>query len=179
MAIRIPRRRGSEVVGRFGYLEVVRHDLVTEGRGAHEAYTLRTVNWAAVAAVTEDGRFVLVRQHRYGVFAVTIEVAGGIIDPGESPEIAAVRELREETGYTGAGIESLGVVHPNPAMQDNHCYLFLVREAREVGEAASDDPYESVEPLVMSRDDLVRALWDGQITHALSVLTLERALTRT
>lgn len=177
MAIRIPRRRGVEVVGRFGHLEIVRHDLETEGRGDHEAFTIRTVNWAAVAAVTEDARFVMVRQHRYGVDAITLEVAGGIIDPGETPERAAARELREETGYAGEAIEPLGMVHPNPAMQDNHCYLFLIRGAREVG-AQDCDPYESVEPLLMTRDDLSRALVDGRITHALSVLALERALSR-
>lgn len=177
MTIRMPRRRALEVVGRFGHMEIVRHDLETEGRGAHEAFTIRTVNWAAVAAVTEDARFVLVRQHRYGVDAITLEVAGGIIDPGEAPERAAARELREETGYAGEAIEPLGVVHPNPAMQDNRCYLFLIRGAREVG-AQDCDPFESVEPVVMTRDDLARALADGEITHALSVLALERALAR-
>jgi ADP-ribose pyrophosphatase len=177
MAIRIPRRRALSVVGRFGHMEVLRHDLETEGRGAHEAFTIRTVNWASVAAVTEDGRHVMVRQHRYGVDAVTIEVAGGIIDPGEAPERAAARELLEETGYAGESIEPLGVVHPNPAMQDNRCYLFLVRGAREVG-AQNCDPYESVEPLLMTRADLSQALVDGRITHALSVLALERALLR-
>lgn len=178
MAIQIPRRRAIEVVGRFGYLEIVRHELETEGRGAHEAFTIQTVNWAAVAAVTVDGQFVLVRQHRYGVNAVTTEVAGGIIDPGETPEGAAARELREETGYAGETIEPLGVVHPNPAMQDNHCFLFLVRGAREVGEQACD-PEESVEPLLMARADVGEALFDGRITHALSVLALTRALART
>lgn len=177
MAIRIPLLRGLSVVGRFGYMEVLRHDLETEGRGAHEAFTIRTVNWASVAAVTEDGRFLLVRQHRYGVSAITVEVAGGIIDPGESPDRAALRELREETGYEAPSVEPLGVVHPNPAMQDNLCYLFLARGARRVGEQACD-PDESVEPVLMTRDEVATALADGQITHALSALALERALQR-
>lgn len=179
MAIRIPRLRGLSVVGRFGYMEVLRHDLETEGRGAHEAFTIRTVSWASVAAVTEEGRFVLVRQHRYGVNAITVEVAGGIIDPGEAPGEAAARELLEETGYAGASIEPLGVVHPNPAMQDNQCHFFLVRGAKVVGVKDAGDPYESVEPLLMDRDDVAQAIVDGRITHALSVLALTRALART
>ena len=175
MAILIPHRRAIEVVGRFGPLEVLRHDLWTEGRGAHEAFTLQLMNWAIAAAVTDDGQFVLVRQHRYGVNAVTVEVAGGLIDPGESPAQAATRELREETGYAGQAIEPLGVVHPNPALQDNHCFLFLIRGAQQVEEHAHD-PHESVEPLLMARQDVAEALFDGRITHVLSVLALTRAL---
>lgn len=178
MAIRIPHLRTLSVVGRFGHMEVLHHDLETEGRGAHEAFTIRTVNWASVAATTDDGRFVLVRQHRYGVNAVTLEVAGGIIDPGETPSEAAARELIEETGYAGATVEPLGVVHPNPAMQDNECHMFLVRGAKEVS-AQDCDPYESVESVLMDREDVIQALEDGRITHALSVLALTRALART
>jgi len=178
MAIFIPRRRASEIVGRFGFLEVLRHDMETEARGTYEAYTLRLMDWASVTAITPEGHFVLVRQHRYGVDAVTIEVAGGLIDPGEGPAEAAARELLEETGYAGAALEPLGVVHPNPALQDNTYHMFLTRNAQEVASIKSD-PHESVEAVLMPRDEVRRALEDGRISHALSALALERALART
>ncbi len=166
------------MVGRFGYMTVVRHDLEIEGGGPSDIFTMQfNVDCVSVAAITEDGRYVLVRQHRYGVDALTIEVAGGVIDAGEAPAEAAARELREETGHLAASIEPLGVVHINPAFQDNRCYLFLARGARPAGELACD-PLESIEPLLMTRGDLVAAITGGQITHALSVLALERALAR-
>src|SRR4051812_5189317 len=114
MALFIPRRIAREIVARHGYLEIERHDLVDEAGAAREAHVLRCADWVTVVAVTPAGDFVLVRQHRYGIGAVTLEAAGGIIDPGEEPEAAALRELREETGHVGSSIEPLGVVHPNP-----------------------------------------------------------------
>ena len=149
----------------------------TEARGAYEAYTLRLVNWASVVAITDEGQVVLVRQHRYGIDAVTIEVAGGLIDPGEEPAVAAARELLEETGYAAGPLEPLGVVHPNPALQGNTYHMFLTRQARKTAEIAGD-PHESVEAVVMSRGDVLLALEDGRISHALSVLALERAFAR-
>ena len=176
MAILIPKKTSVDEVGVFGWLRVDRVGLESEGR-AHEAHVIRTVDWVAAVAVTDDDRFVLVRQHRYGIDAVTLEPAGGIIDPGESPEIAAVRELREETGYAGDSVEPLGVVHPNPAMQDNRCWFFLITGARRVGDLDCDEN-ESVEPVVMSRGEVEAALESGEISHALAVIPLMRALAR-
>ncbi|HVY46925.1 MAG TPA: NUDIX hydrolase [Minicystis sp.] len=172
-------RRSSEVAARFAFFDVERHTDVPEGEAGRErvAYTLKFADWVAVAAVTEDGRFVLVRQHRHGVGHETLETAGGIVDPGEAPAEAAARELREESGFAGASIEPLGFVHPNAAMQDNRCFLFLVRGAREVAPVETDE-FESTEPVLLTRGELERALEEGSVSHVLSVVALERALAR-
>ena len=174
---RVFRRERSEVVGTFGYFEVERHDLeVTFGERvqAHSVFTVRAPDWVSVAAVSSDGRFILVRQHRHGIDGETLETAGGIIDEGESPAVAALRELREETGFVASKVESLGVVHPNPALQSNRCFLFLARGAEDRGELDTDE-HEHTEPVVMSRAEVESALAQGKITHALAVLALERA----
>jgi ADP-ribose pyrophosphatase len=62
---------------------------------------IASADWCNVIAVTPDGKLVLVRQFRFGIEEFSLEIPGGIIDPGETPVAAAVRELREETGYVG------------------------------------------------------------------------------
>lgn len=174
MPISIPRRLRSAPAGRFGPLGVDRHE-VEAGGDPYTAFTLDLADWVAVAAITAGGQVLLVRQHRHGVDDVTLEVAGGIIDPGESPEQAALRELREETGYVADAVEPLGWVHPNPAIQGNRCWMFLARGARRAGEPDGDE-HESVEPVLMDPEDAAAATRDGRVTHVLAVVALDRAL---
>ena len=186
MAISIPKRRQSEVVGEFGPLGVERHEVAVDENPSRPIFTLRLANWVTIAAVTDDARFVLVRQHRHGIDTVTIEPAGGVIDEGEAPEASALRELLEETGYEAREVESLGWVHPNPAMQANRCFLYLARGARPAVDAEGrprgtgdpEDASESTEPVLMTAAEVEAAIRDGRISHGLGVLLLERALGR-
>lgn len=174
MGITIPRRHASAVAGTFGPLAVHRHEIVAAG-AAYPAFTLELADWISVAAITDAGEFVLVRQYRHGVDAVTIETAGGLVDPGEEPASAAPRELLEETGYGAESLETLGWVHPNPALQANRCFLYLARGARRIAEPAGDE-HESTEAVVMSADEVTAAMQDGRISHVIAVVTLMRAL---
>jgi len=95
-----------------------------------EFYVIDAPDWVNVIALTPDHQLVLVRQFRFGIDGFSLEIPGGVMEPGEDPVTAAQRELREETGYTGARARVLGRVHPNPAIQNNRCHLVLVEDAR-------------------------------------------------
>ncbi|MEY4488441.1 MAG: hypothetical protein RIQ79_949, partial [Verrucomicrobiota bacterium] len=87
-------------------------------------------DWVNVIAHTVDDRLVLVNQFRYGINATSWEIPGGVIEAGEDPVVAGVRELAEETGYTGTRARLLASVHPNPAFMANRCHIVLVEQCR-------------------------------------------------
>lgn len=129
-------------------------------------FVVNPPDWVNVVALTPDRHLVLVRQFRYGINDFSLEIPGGVIDPGEDPVAAGVRELREESGYVGTGARLLGSVHPNPAMQSNRCHLVLVENARRA--AALDwDPDEEFEILTKPVEEVFALAAAGGITHAM------------
>jgi ADP-ribose pyrophosphatase len=172
------RRLWSRVAGRFAIFSVLEHELSPlPPRPPQRVITLELRDWVVVAALTRDGRFILVRQHRHGIDAPTLEPAGGVIDPPEPPHEAALRELREETGFLAGRLESLGMVHPNPAIQENRCHLFLALDCDDGG-VLDLDLHEDTEPSLWTPAEVRGELDRGGITHALAVIALERALAR-
>ncbi len=169
------RRNKTETVGKFHVFDVLRHEMLDrDGRPMRDAFTFVCRDWVSVVPVTEDGSLVFVRQYRHGIDAPTLEVPGGIIDEGQDPAGAAIRELREETGYGEGRMISLGTSHPNPALQNNVHHMFLARGVRKLGEPEFDvGEYCEIEVLTERE---VRARVDGgAITHALVLLALSRA----
>ena len=137
----------------------------------HLFYRIESPSWVNVVALTEHEELVLIRQFRHGSRVVTLEIPGGLVDPGETPEHAAGRELREETGYRAGRIESLGSINPNPALFANRLHMQVALDCRIEGEIENTSTEEtSVELLPLAElPDLLRG---GGIDHALVVATL-------
>ena len=91
-----------------------------------------------------------------------------MVDPGESPEATAARELLEETGYRPESLHAIGVVNPNPALFGNRCHTFLARGARPVAEV-SNHGHEETHVELLSLAAVQDRLRSGEIDHALVV----------
>jgi len=161
--------RGSEEVDDYEVFRVRRYRARSPRTGKTRPFSvIDTADWVNVVGLTEDDRVILVRQYRHGVDRVSLEIPGGVVDPGESPADAAARELREETGFAGTAPIHLGTVEPNPAILGNRCHTYLIRDCRPAGEQRLD-PGEDIEVATLPRGDVARAVADGRITHALVV----------
>lgn len=129
-------------------------------------YVVHSPDWVNVIALTADGQLVLVNQFRFGVDSFSLEIPGGVIDLGEDPLDAGLRELREETGYVGTNARIIGSVHPNPAIQSNRCHLVLVENV--VRSAELDwDADEEIEVRTAPVDEVYAWAQSGKITHSL------------
>lgn len=138
--------------------------------GAVKRFSLiDSVDWVNVIALTGDDRVVLLRQFRAGIARVCLEIPGGMIEPGEEPVAAAVRELAEETGYGGGTWQLLGKVCPNPAIQGNTLYTVLARGVAPSQPPTPDDG-EVLAVETASLAECQRRLVDGEIDHALVVV---------
>lgn len=166
------RTLDSQLVYRSPVLEVKRCIKSHPQRKApHEFVLLHSSDWVNLVALTPQEKMVLIRQYRQGSGRVTLEIPGGLVDPGERPEEAAARELLEETGYQAESLRFLGRVNPNPALFDNTCHTFLATGARRVAEQSLDET-EDIEVLEMEPDRVADLVRTGELDHSLVVAAL-------
>jgi ADP-ribose pyrophosphatase len=105
--------------------------LAEQARGGGEPhYVIQGTDFVVIVAVTPQGQILLVRQFRVAVAAMTLELPAGHVDPGETPEQAARRELLEETGYSANDFEPLATLSPSVARFTNRMWCFLAADVR-------------------------------------------------
>lgn len=127
-----------------------------------------SADWALVIATTADDDVVFVRQYRHGIQKVVLEIPGGVLDEGESPEQAAARELQEETGFAAGHVRLLGTMMPNPAINSAYCHVVLAEDCRQTG-MPQLDPFEKIEVLLRPGEQVPEMIRSGEISHGLVI----------
>ena len=133
---------------------------------------------SSVIPVLPDGRIVLVRQYRYPIGKVTLEVPAGKLDaPDEDPLYCAPRELSEETGYQAEHIEKMTTIATTVGFSNEYIHLY-VAEGLTPGKQHPDED-EFINVVKVPLDEAVQMVLDGRIydaKSATSILLVERRL---
>ena len=135
----------------------------------HDFYVIETRDWINIIPLTDDDQMVMIRQYRHGSREVTLEIPGGLVDPGDTPKKAAARELLEETGYQAKKWIKIGVGNPNPALFNNRCYTFLAQDIKKIA-APTPDQTEDIEVVLIPLADIPELIRKGEIGHAIVIM---------
>ncbi|MBN2600467.1 MAG: NUDIX hydrolase [Candidatus Marinimicrobia bacterium] len=125
---------------------------------------------AVVIPYLGNGNILMVKQYRYPVAAVMLELPAGKIDPGESPEETIRRELAEETGYYPNSLKPVCRIHTCVGYSDELLHLFWAGNLQERKLVADDD--ETIEIMEISTEKVFELVLNGQITDAKTLIGL-------
>lgn len=140
----------------------------TEG----EFYYIDSRDWVIVVAKTPLNELILIRQFRWGSDELSWEFPGGIIDDGEDPVEAGLRELQEETGYVAKSGRLIGHARPNPAILNNFCHIVLAEDVELHHEGTDWDEHEEIEVRALPEPTVLEWAADGEISHSLALTGL-------
>lgn len=140
------------------------------GRTISPYYVLEPSEWVSILALDVDGAAIAVEEYRHGAGIVALGTIGGAVEVGESPQDAAIRELREETGYEMQEIVDLGATWANFSNHTNRVHHFLARGCIRVCDQALDDG-ELITVQILPLEDL-----GDQLQQSYHQLTWYKAL---
>ena len=133
-------------------------------------------DWVIVIARHGDN-FLMVRQYRHGEENLSTEFPGGVIDAGETPEQAALRELKEETGAVTKKLVHLGTMNPNPALFANHVHVYYTEELEFSG-VQNLDHDELLDYMEISVREVLKKTGSPEYPHALMASATALYLTK-
>ncbi|MEG6585653.1 NUDIX hydrolase [Dendrosporobacter sp. 1207_IL3150] len=154
-----------------GKLLTVRRDTVKLPNGKEATRELIEHPGAvAVVPILNDGSILLVRQFRYPVGRVTLEIPAGKLDKGEEPDDCAKRELEEETGYKANKLRRLSSILTTPGFTNEVIHLYVAEELILAEQCPDEDEFIDVE--VFTKEQIRTLIKSGEISDAKSLLGL-------
>ena len=177
----------SEFLVNAPWLKVAKEKCkLPNGKVIDDFYTLWQPDWVLILSRTKEGKWVMTEQYRHGTGKIALEFPAGIIDKGETPEEAAIRELQEECGFIlgegrfplGGGNDSAGSGHDNitylgsfPVNPDRHrgkFHVVFIDGVERLGKTHFDET-EDIETFLYTDEEFQAKIADGTFDHPLQI----------
>lgn len=163
----------SKVVYEGKVVTVLRDDVeVADGHKSFREVVLHS-GGVVIVALKNDNTILMVKQYRYPLKHVNLELPAGKLEIGENPDEACKRELEEETGYRAKSWKSLGFINTTPGICTEKLYLYLAKDLEFVGE--HPDEGEIIKTFEYKLNDVFSMINNGEINDAKTICALTRA----
>jgi ADP-ribose pyrophosphatase len=147
----------------------VRHDVIqVPGKETHHWDVVLHPGGVAIIAIDEQKRVVLVEQWRRAIERITLELPAGLIDPNESLESCAQRELQEEAGVKAGKLQYLGGYFSSPGVFTEYIHLFLATKLTP-NQLYADDT-DGIDVHFIPFDEALEMIKNGTICDAKTAL---------
>lgn len=161
----------KEFDGKFIQVSTYDVELSTGQKGIREV--VQHPGGVVVVAQKDEDTILMVKQYRYPIKQVSIELPAGRLEKGEDPDKAIIRELEEETGHIAKTWSSLGYIYTTPGICDEKLYLYYATDL-EFKEQKPDDG-EIIEYFEYSIKEAFEMIKNGEINDAKTICALTRA----
>ena len=158
----------SKIIHQGRFLDVRRDDVrLPNGKTATREW-INHPGAACIVPILPDGQIALIRQYRYPVLQEMIELPAGKLDPGESPEECAKRELEEEIGYKTSKLTYLTHIHPAIGFASEKMWLYLAEGLEKTERNTDHDEFVELIPATVA--NAVSMVWERKITDVKTII---------
>jgi ADP-ribose pyrophosphatase len=145
-------------------------------RGRKKVYTrIKRKNYSTIVPFISNDQILVIKSYRHLVDSIQIEVPSGYIETGEDPQEAALRELKEETGYGAKEIIKIGTYTPDYTMFEQKGNLFVAYDLVNEGDQKLGS-MELIEPVILTVREIMKLLSEGKILNASSIVAFYWAI---
>ena len=154
-----------------GKLLDVRRDIVTFPNGANGIREwIKHPGAVCCIPILPNGKIALIRQYRYSVRKMMIELPAGKLDKNEAPEDCAIRELEEEIGYKANKITFLTNIHPAIGFTNEKMWIYYAEDLEKTNQKLDSDEFIEIIPTKL--EDALKMVWNGSITDVKTMIGL-------